>query len=118
MSIEPNKIDFVEFPAQSIEEIASTKRFYSEVFGWVFKDWGEDYIDTSSSGLACGLNADPQHKPHKPLVVIYTEDIELARSKVLQAGGTLTKEIFSFPGGRRFHFTDPASNELAVWSDK
>jgi predicted enzyme related to lactoylglutathione lyase len=115
---ETNKIDFIEFPAQDIEEIASTKRFYSGVFGWSFKDWGDDYIDTTSSGLSSGFNADPQHRPTKPLVVVYSHDLEITRSKILAAGGKVTKEIFSFPGGRRFHFTGLAFNELAVWSDQ
>ncbi len=88
------------------------------MFGWSFKDWGDDYIDTTSSGLGSGFNADPQHRPRKPVVVVYCQDLELTRSKILDAGGEVTKEIFSFPGGRRFHFTDLASNELAVWSDQ
>jgi predicted enzyme related to lactoylglutathione lyase len=40
------------------------------------------------------------------------------QTKVAASGGTIVKEIFSFPGGRRFHFTDPSGNELAIWSDK
>jgi len=36
---------------------------------------------------------------------------------ILGAGGSIIKPIFSFPGGRRFHFTDPNGNEFAVWSD-
>ena len=111
-----NTIDFVEFPAGDAGDLASAKSFYGEVFGWSFKEWGDDYTDTESSGIGSGFNADPEHRPNKPLVVIYSEDLELARSKVLAAGGKVTKEIFSFPGGRRFHFTDPLSNELAIWS--
>jgi predicted enzyme related to lactoylglutathione lyase len=36
---------------------------------------------------------------------------------VESAGGTIARPIFSFPGGRRFHFVDPAGNELAVWGE-
>jgi hypothetical protein len=51
-------------------------------------------------------------------VVIYSGDLAGMQTKVQAAGGAIVKEIFSFPGGRRFHFTDPGGNELAVWSDK
>jgi predicted enzyme related to lactoylglutathione lyase len=115
---EPNQINFLEFPGGSVEAVAKIKAFYSAVFGWGFKDWGDDYIDTSDSGLASGFNADPEHCPIKPLAVIYASDLVTVRAAVLAAGGVLTKETFEFPGGRRFHFTDPAGNELAVWSDK
>lgn len=113
-----NQIDFIEFPARSVASIARAKSFYSELFGWTFKDWGDDYVDTSSSGVGAGFNADPEHRPSKPLVVIYSLDLESMRAQVIARGGKVTKDIFSFPGGRRFHFTDPSGNELAIWSDK
>jgi hypothetical protein len=111
-------IDFVEFPIQDTQEIAEVKRFYGTAFGWRFQDWGTDYFDTTSSGMGCGFNADTKHRPGMPLVVLYTEDLAEAKAKVLSAGGKLKRDIFSFPGGRRFHFTDPCGNELAIWSDK
>lgn len=113
-----NNIDLIEFPAVSIKDISAVKDFYAKVFDWKFQDWGDDYIDTKSSGVACGFNADPTHRPSKPLVVIYTEEIESSKQKIISAGGKITKDIFSFPGGKRLHFTDFAGNELAVWSDK
>jgi predicted enzyme related to lactoylglutathione lyase len=118
MNKQSNHIDYLEFPGNSVEAVAKNKKFYFAVFGWSFKDWGNDYIDTSSSGLACGFNADPEHCPNRPLAVIYTSDLLAARAAILAVGGVLTKEIFEFPGGKRFHFTDPAGNELAVWSEK
>ncbi len=51
----------------------------------------------------------------KPLVILYGEDLEAVQAKVTAAGGVIVREIFSFPGGRRFHFHDPAGNEMAVW---
>jgi hypothetical protein len=36
---------------------------------------------------------------------------------VVKAGGEISKPIFDFPGGKRFHFCDPNWNELAVWSE-
>ena len=110
--------DFIEFPAKSLDDLLKTKSFYSSVFGWIYKDWGDDYSDTKDSGVGSGLNADPSHKSAHPIAVIYVEAIEESKKAVVAAGGRITRDIFSFPGGRRFHFTDPTGNELAVWSDK
>ncbi|MGN6521122.1 MAG: VOC family protein [Dokdonella sp.] len=71
---------------------------------------------TPSSGVGSGINADATHRPPHPLAVIHARDLEGTRSRVIAAGGEITREIFAFPGGRRFHFRDPAGNELAVWS--
>lgn len=113
----PNHIDLIEFPAGSNEELAASKTFFTNVFGWKFQDWGEDYADTKDSGTSAGIIADASGRASMPLTVVYVEDLEVARGKVIEAGGVITKEIFSFPGGRRFHFREPAGNELAVWSD-
>jgi predicted enzyme related to lactoylglutathione lyase len=113
-----NQFDFIEFPAKDIDQLRKVRRFFSSVFDWSYKDWGDDYADTASSGINSGINADPEHRPSYPLAVIYTTDLESVREKVIAAGGIITKDIFSFPGGRRFHFKDPADNELAVWSDQ
>lgn len=115
---EQSCIDFIEFPSKTIPTLNRSKTFFAEVFGWSFREWGEDYIDTTSSGLGSGFNADPKHRPTKPLVVLYTTNLKATRTKVLKSGGQITREIFSFPGGRRFHFKEPGGNELAVWSDK
>ncbi|MEO8672080.1 MAG: VOC family protein [Tahibacter sp.] len=111
------QFDFIEFPAGSVTELQKAAAFFQAVFGWNYKAWGDDYSDTQDSGIGSGINADPSHQPAHPLPVIYTTDLEAARSRVMAAQGTLTRDIFSFPGGRRFHFTDPSGNELAVWSD-
>lgn len=118
MDKRPDEIDFIEFPAKNSAEVTKAKSFYSEVFSWAFKDWGEDYADTISSGIGSGFNADPENRPSKPLVVIYVTDLQKTRNKVVAAGGKITKDIFSFPGGSRFHFKDPNGNELAAWSYK
>jgi uncharacterized protein len=113
-----NLIDLIEFSAVSTDELKKTKAFFTDVFGWQYKDYGDGYADTQdTSGVTSGINATSgEHKP--PLAVIYVDDLEAAKSKVTSAGGTVVQDIFDFPGGRRFHFTDPAGNELAVWSDK
>jgi predicted enzyme related to lactoylglutathione lyase len=113
-----NQFDFIEFPDKDIDQLKNARRFYSSAFGWNYKDWGDDYSDTTSSGLGSGINADSEHRPNHPLAIIYTTDLESVREKVVAAGGIITKDTFSFPGGRRFHFKDPADNELAVWSDQ
>jgi uncharacterized protein len=113
-----NCIDFVEFPSKSVKDLAQSKHFFSSVFGWSYDDWGDDYADTKDSGVGTGINADPSHRPSHPLAVIYTADLEAVRAKVVEGRGRITRDIFPFPGGRRFHFKDPSGNELAVWSDK
>lgn len=113
---QPNHIDLIEFPADSIKELEASKEFFGNVFGWTFQSWGDDYVDTKDSGIASGFTADAGARASMPLTVIYVEDLEAVHKKVVDAGGIITKEIFSFPGGRRFHFKDPAGNELAAWS--
>jgi predicted enzyme related to lactoylglutathione lyase len=114
MSERDRRIDYVEIPAR---EVGRSKQFYSTVFGWTYEDWGADYADTRSSGVGSGLNGSSDHRPKTALVTLYADHLENVRDAVVAAGGMITREIFSFPGGRRFHFTDPAGNELAVWSE-
>src|SRR5258707_15733998 len=118
MSANPkqNRIDYVEFPAPSATALEASKKFYAEVFGWSFKDWGDNYVDTQSSGIASGINSDPAHRSAAPLVVIFASDLEATKSLVIKAGGRIVKDIFPFPGGRRFEYVDPAGNQLAAWS--
>jgi predicted enzyme related to lactoylglutathione lyase len=113
-----HRIDFIELPAKSTDELARAKQFFAQVFRWSYQDWGDDYADTTSSGVGSGINADPDHRPRYPLPVIYAEELEQTRRKIVAANGKITRDIFPFPGGRRFHFQDPSGNELAVWSDK
>ncbi len=113
-----NRIDYIEFPATSVAALQATQQFYTEVFGWSFQNWGDNYVDTKGSGIASGINADPAHRPPTPLVVLFTSNLEATRARVVKAGGKIVKEIFPFPGGRRFEYVDPAGNQLAVWSPK
>lgn len=113
-----NAIDYVELPAANAAGVAAAKAFYGAAFGWTFQDWGDDYIDTRDSGIGAGVNGEAGHRAAAPLVVIYAADLEGALARVVAAGGIVTRDIFAFPGGRRFQFRDPAGNELAVWSDK
>jgi hypothetical protein len=114
-----HKINYVEFTTTDIER---TKKFYSTVFGWSFKNWGPDYIDCNpaSSGVAIGFakGATPQENPKSaPLVVLYSADLKATETAIVANGGSITVPIFEFPGGRRFHFSDGAGNQLGVWSE-
>jgi predicted enzyme related to lactoylglutathione lyase len=109
------RIDYVEFPTT---DVPATRRFYTEAFGWQFTDYGPDYTSFVDGRLAGGFFKAKSAGARSPLVVIFAEDLAKAEARVRQAGGTIVKPAYSFPGGRRFHFTDPSGNELAVWSDR
>jgi len=111
------KINYIELPSR---DLAATKAFYSSVFGWAFTDYGPEYTAFDHAGLDGGFyQADlcATTANGSALVVIYSKNLEQTQGKVEGAGGIVVKPIFSFPGGRRFHFTDPTGNEMAVWSD-
>ncbi|MDQ1680175.1 MAG: uncharacterized protein QOI42_1034 [Frankiaceae bacterium] len=111
-------IDVVEFPAATPELLQRSTRFFGAVFGWTFTSYGDGYADTTDAGVTAGVNAtDPGERSRAPLAVLYVDDLEATRAAVTAAGGTVTQDIYGFPGGRRFHFTEPAGNELAAWSD-
>ncbi|PDQ18572.1 glyoxalase [Mesorhizobium sanjuanii] len=109
------KLDYLEMPATG-GTLDSVKAFYSAAFSWSFTDYGPTY-SAFAEGLDGGFQADAAVAPAKPLPVLYSEDMEETLEAVENAGGTIVKPIFSFPGGRRFHFTDPAGNEMAVWGE-
>lgn len=111
---EDGKIDYVEMPGA---DLPRTKAFYAEAFGWRFTDYGPTYAAFDQSGLDGGFQADPAQVPAKPLVVLFARDLEAMEAKVRAAGGEIVVPIFSFPGGRRFHFRDPSGNELAVFTE-
>ncbi len=106
-----NHIVYLELPARDLPEC---KRFYAAAFGWSFEDYGPSYSAFTNSGLDGGFNADAAERPNGPLAVITTADLEATAKQVVDLGGRITVQTFSFPGGRRFHFADPDGNELAV----
>ena len=115
---EHEKINYVEFPATDIQ---ATKKFFMQAFGWSFQDYGPNYSAFSNQGLDGGFyKADLKSKTDNgaALLVFYSNALESTLDKVIKANGVIVKPIFSFPGGRRFHFTEPSGNEFAVWSDK
>ena len=109
------KLDYLEMPATG-GSLDSVKAFYSAAFSWSFTDYGPTY-SAFSEGLDGGFQADASEGQAKPLPVLYSEKLEETLAAVESAGGAIIKPIFAFPGGRRFHFTDPAGNELAVWGE-
>lgn len=115
LDIPDNHINYVEFKAIDLEKI---KAFYSVVFGWKFTDYGPNYTAFSQSGLEGGFEKTEHEIVNGALIVLYHQNLETIKKRIIDAEGTITKDIFSFPGGCRFHFTDPSKNELAVWSEK
>jgi predicted enzyme related to lactoylglutathione lyase len=109
------RIDYIEFGAT---DVARTKQFYERVFGWRFQDYGPDYTSFQDGRLSGGFTKDAPVRPANPLVVIYAARLEETEGKITQAGGKIVRQTYSFPGGRRFHFSDPSGNELAVWTDR
>ncbi len=112
------KIDYVEFPAADFD---ATQAFYEKAFGWSFTDYGPEYRAFTDGKLDGGFyhsTLSSSRAAGGALVILYAEDLEGTRETVVGAGGRIVTDIFSFPGGRRFHFADPNGNELAVWSDR
>ena len=116
MSHKDNSINYIEFPLVRNEE---TKKFYHQVFGWEFTDWGPNYISFSGANIDGGFNGESDTKVSGSgvLVVLYASDLNQKLADVTKAGGEISKPIFEFPGGKRFHFRDPNGNQLAVWSE-
>lgn len=107
-------IDYIEF---NVADIARSKDFYGTAFGWTFTDFGPRYCEFSDGRMTGGFDAGGTPQPGGPLVILYSADLEAIQDRIEAAGGHIVKPLFDFPGGRRFHFTDPEGYELAVWSE-
>jgi uncharacterized protein len=105
------RLNYVEMPGG---DVPVTRDFYASAFGWSFTDYGPGYASTTTNDVDLGLDGSGE-ATKAPLPVILVDDLDAAQAAVLAAGGAITVPQFSFPGGRRFHFTDPAGNTLAVW---
>lgn len=111
------KINYIELPAKDIDKV---KAFFNEAFSWTFEDFGPEYAAIHNAGIDGGFyksDLTVSVKNGSALVVLFSNDLEATQQKIEKSGGNIIKAIFSFPGGRRFHFTDPNGNEYAVWSD-
>lgn len=112
------KLDYVEFPARDLD---ATKVFFQKAFGWTFDDYGPNYCAFGDQGLDGGFYRSElvaRRDAGSALLVFFSADLEATQAKVIAAGGVIVTPTFAFPGGRRFHFTEPSGNEFAVWSDK
>ena len=111
-----NGIDYVEIP---VTDLGKARAFFEAMFGWSFQQWGDDYMSFNDGRMDGGFRRSEEPAPSTGvLVVFYSEDLERDVDRVKQLGATISEEIFSFPGGRRFHFIDPVGTEFAIWSDK
>jgi predicted enzyme related to lactoylglutathione lyase len=111
------KIFYIEFQAS---ELGKTKAFFEKVFGWAFTDYGPDYISFTDGQMAGGFARSDRPEPTPTggaLVVLLDPQLEDALRRVVDCGGKITRDIFSYPGGRRFHFTEPSGNELSVCAE-
>ncbi len=110
-----NRIDYVEIP---VTDMKKARAFFEALFGWEFVEWGDEYFSFNDGRLDGGFRLAPEPAPATGvLLVFYSDDLERDVERVTKLGGTISQEIFSFPGGRRFHFTDPVGNEYAIWSE-
>lgn len=107
-------INYIEFLANDLEKI---KAFYTSVFDWKFTDYGEQYVAFENAGIDGGFQLTDDPIVNGVLVILKHSDLAEIQAKIEAAGGIITVPIFAFPGGKRFHFTDPSGNELAVWSE-
>lgn len=111
------KINYLEMPSRDIE---ATKRFFGAAFAWSFVDYGPDYVAIENAGLDGGFFKTDKVATTangSVLVVLYSAELNDTLEQVKAAGGVIVQDIFEFPGGRRFHFSDPSGNEFAVWSE-
>jgi len=106
------RITYVELPASAF---SASKAFYATAFEMALTDFGPSYSCTMTGVTDLGLQGDTGSATAAPLPVILVDDLEATLASVTAAGGDITKPIFTFPGGRRFHFRDPSGNELAAW---
>ncbi|MCP4333895.1 MAG: VOC family protein [Gammaproteobacteria bacterium] len=113
---EHEKLNYVELPAR---DLAATRAFFQAVFGWEFEEFGPDYCAFAGQGLDGGFYRSELYSSTQngsALLVFYSDDLEATQTRIEKAGGRIEKPIFNFPGGRRFHFSEPSGNEFAVWS--
>ncbi len=119
METNHHTFNYIELPTINM---APMKAFYAKVFGWTFIDYGPTYASFQGAGLDGGFDANPnavggrQPSANGALVILYSDDLESSEKIIRDAGGVISVKPFDFPGGRRFHFTDPSGNELAVWT--
>ena len=113
MNVE-GRIDYVEIP---VIDLNKAREFFVGLFGWTFQEWGPDYYSFSDGRLECGMRrVEEVARSSSILLVFYSENLERDVERVKELGATISQDKFDFPGGRRFHFVDPAGTEYAMWT--
>jgi len=112
--VRDRRIDYIEF---NVVDIARSKAFYGEAFGWTFTDYGPTYCAFNDGHMKGGFDSSVPVTPGGPLIVLYGDDLDALAAQIESAGGVIVKPLFEFPGGHRFHFTDPDGYELAAWCE-
>jgi len=108
-------IDYVEIP---VTDMKKARAFFESMFGWEFREWGDEYFSFNDGRFDGGMRLSKEPAPATGvLLVFFSEDLERDVERVRELGGTISQEIFSFPGGRRFHFIDPVGTEFAIWGE-
>lgn len=112
-----HQINYIELP---VTDVKATKKFYTHVFGWTYKKWSPLYFSFYGAGVSGGFNGEMNIAPPDSgaLIILYSENLAITLDAVKGAGGRISKPVFAFPGGKRFHFIDPNGTELAVWSEE
>jgi predicted enzyme related to lactoylglutathione lyase len=114
MTRDEGKVDYLEIP---VTDLDTTRTFFEGLFGWEFQEWGPDYYSFNDGRLDGGLRRSEQPAPATGvLLVFYSRDLERDFERVQELGARISQEIFEFPGGRRFHFVEPAGTEFAMWA--
>jgi hypothetical protein len=114
----PNSVDYVEIPSR---DVAKSKVFFTALFGLKFTDYGPDYVAFEDGRLSGGFYTSDKVSSvaaGAAIIIFYTEHLETLRERVIALGANIVRDIFAFPGGRRFHFAEPGGSEFAIWSDK
>lgn len=110
-------ISYIEL---GVSDLAATRAFYEQAFGWRFNEYGPDYAGIQApdgNGEVGGLNPGREPGRNGPLVLLLSDDLDATVQAVTAAGGTVVEGPYDFPGGRRFHFLDPSGNELGVYAE-
>ncbi|MCE1113706.1 MULTISPECIES: VOC family protein [Pseudomonas] len=107
------QIDNIEF---NVGDIGRSKAFYGSVFNWQFVDYGPTYTEFTDGRLTGGFTTGEPVRPGGPLVILYADDLAEIQRRLEAAGAVISRAVFAFPGGKRFHFIDPDGYELAVWT--
>jgi uncharacterized protein len=105
-------IDYFELPSSDGE---GTRGFFEKAFGWEYLSYGPNYTEIREAGVLGGINSDSADRTTNVVIGIRTDDIEAAERAIVAAGGTITRPIYAFPGGKRLHFAEPSGAELLVY---